>query len=357
MTQVTKQPRILIVAVNWLGDLIFLTPAIRAIRRNYPNAYVACLVAPRGLDLLAGNPHLNSVIPLEEKRGLLGMTRWPIFIRFLKAQHFDTVFLFHRSFSRALMTWAAGIPSRIGYRTWKRGWLLTQAIDAPRPDSLHKAAYYLRLLEAAGLKTDGLRYEVGLLAEDHAKAKRLLAEWGVSSSERLVALHVGANWHLKRWPTGHFALLADRLHRECGAKVVLIGDREDLPLVQQVLEKARSRPIVAAGKTSFRELGALLTRTHLLVSNDSGPLHLGIAVGIPVVAIFGPTDPALSGPPREMVAASGCGTTPASSVVAGATLFGSIGCEVPCLQLRCPVNLCMEQVHVEQVLEAAKKFL
>ena len=103
----------------------------------------------------------------------------------------------------------------------------------------------------------------------------------------------------------------------------------------------RTRPLVAAGRTSFRQLGALLARTSLLISNDSGPLHLGIAAGVPVVALFGPTDPKLTGPLEATRAV---------------TLFGSIGCPVPCYQLRCPVNLCMHQISVDQVLEAAGRF-
>lgn len=342
MHEPTEEKRILIVAVNWLGDLIFMTPAIRAIRKNFPNAIISCLVPPRGLDLLSSNPHLNNVIPLEENRGLWGILRWPSLIRFLKAQRFDTVFLFHRSFSRTFLAWAAGIPCRVGFWTWKRGWLLTQKINPPPKDSLHKAAYYLRVVEGAGLQADGLRYDVGLLPRDHTKVEKLLTEWDVRASEPLAALHVGANWHLKRWPMENFAQLADRLQRECHFKVILIGDQEDGPLVRGVQEKMRTRPLIACGRTSFRELGALLARTRILVTNDSGPLHLSVAVGTPVVAIFGPTDPKLSGPPPEARAV---------------TLFGSIGCPVPCFELRCPVNLCMEQVSVSQVFQAVKQLV
>ncbi|MBI3615066.1 MAG: lipopolysaccharide heptosyltransferase II [Candidatus Omnitrophica bacterium] len=338
-----SRKRILIVGVNWMGDMIFMTPAIRAIRRAFPESHIACLVPPRGLDLLSGNPHLNRVIPLKEARGLSGLLQWRPLVRLLRAEQFDTAFLFHRSFSRTLAVWAAGIRSRVGYSTWKRGWLLTEAAAPVPKDSVHKAEFFLRLLEAAGIPSDGLRYDVGLFPEDRQTAQALLKEWKVDPQDRLVALHPGANWRLKRWPAGNFARLADGLAGRYGAKVIFIGDREDLPLVRGIAKRMQTSPLIATGRTTFRQCGALLQQTSLLVSNDSGPLHLGLAVGTPVVALFGPTVPELTGPP--------------TGVPKAVTLFGSIGCPVPCYQLHCPVNLCMSQITVEQVLAAAGKFL
>ena len=334
--------RILIVGVNWMGDIIFMTPAIRAIRRRFPDSHIACLVPPRGMDLLIGNPHLNEVIPLRESRGLGGLLDgWPLIQR-LRSGRFDTAFLFHRSFSRTFAAWAAGIRSRIGTATWKRRWLLTEAV-APLPkDSVHKAEGFLRLLEAVGIPCDGLRYEVGLSPEDHLAARNLLEGWEVGPRDRLVALHPGANWRLKRWPAENFAQLADALKARYQAKILFVGGAEDLPLVQGIVKRMRTRPLVATGRATFPQSGALLSRAALLISNDSGPLHLGVAVGTPVVGLFGPTPPGLTAPPKEAKAA---------------TLFGSIGCPVPCLQLQCPVNLCMSQITVEQVLEAAAPFL
>ncbi|MBI3317936.1 MAG: lipopolysaccharide heptosyltransferase II [Candidatus Omnitrophica bacterium] len=334
--------KILIVAVNWMGDLLFMTPAIRAIRRAHPESHIACLVAPRGVELLSGNPHLDAVIPLEERRGLAGFLRWSPLIRRLKGERFDAAYLFHRSFTRTLIAWAAGIRHRIGYRTWKRGWLLTHSADPPRKDSVHKAVWFLKMLEADGIVPDGMGYDAGILREEEERAASLLREWGILPEDQLVALHAGANWKLKRWPLAHFAALADALADRWGAKVLFVGDKGDLPLTREIAGRMKSRPILAAGKTSFRELGAVLKRANLLISNDSGPLHMGLAAGTPVVALFGPTDPKLTGPPQGS---------------RGATLFGSIGCPVPCYQLRCPLNLCMQQITVEEVLAAVQPFL
>lgn len=335
--------RILLVAVNWLGDLIFLTPAIRAVRRAHPQAHIACLAPARGIELLQANPHLNEVIPMPEGRGLAHLLRWWPLIRRLKAGRFDTALLFHRSFTRALTAWAAGIPSRIGYRTWKRGWLLTAVVEPPAKDSVHKVDFFLRVVEGAGIPAAGRRYDAPVLPEDARAAERLAADLGLRPEERVVALHAGANWRLKRWPAGHFARLADALADRYHVRVLFVGGEGDIPLIRGIAGRMRTRPLIAAGRTTFRQLGALLRQTRLLISNDSGPLHLGIAAGVPVVGLFGPTDPKLTGPLNGGANA--------------VEFFGSIGCPVPCYQLRCPANLCMHQIKVEQVLEAAGKFL
>lgn len=378
-----SRERILIVSVNWLGDLLFLTPAIRAIRRAYPGSFIACLAPPRGLELLQGNPHLNEVIPVQETRGPGNLFVWWRMVGRLRAGRFDTGFLFHRSFTRALAVRLAGIPERIGHCTWKRGWLLTTAVRPPRPDTVHKIDLFLRVLEAAGIQPNGREYDAGLLPVDRAAAERLRSEMGLKPQDRVVALHAGANWRLKRWPPKNFARLADALADRCGAKVLFIGGPGDLPLIEGIVGRMSSRPVVAAGRTTFRQMGALLERTSLLISNDSGPLHMGLAVGVPVVALFGPTDPRMTGPARFASRNEQGGVNPANGARAitpppdlsakggsfqetwpagpksggGVTLFGSIGCPVPCTQLRCPANLCMEQITVEQVLEAAGKFL
>ena len=206
----SARPKILIVSVNWLGDLLFLTPSIRAIRRAYPDSFIAALSPRRGMDLLQGNPHLNAVIPMPEGRGMPHLLRRFPLIRRLRAERFDTAFLFHRSLTRAAAVWAAGIPERIGTRTQKRGWLLTRAVEMPPADTVHKVDWFLRIVQAAGIRPDGLHYDAGILPEDERAAEVFAREIGLQPGDRAVALHAGANWLLKRWPARNFAQLADR---------------------------------------------------------------------------------------------------------------------------------------------------
>jgi len=131
------------------------------------------------VDLLQGNPHIDELIPMEESRGCLGLFRWLGWVSQLRLKEFDTAFLFHRSFTRALVLRLAGIPHRIGYRTLKRGWLLSRSIEPPKKDSIHKAAFFLQLVEAAGISPDHLHYDAGFSCEDQKSAEQLLEKIGL----------------------------------------------------------------------------------------------------------------------------------------------------------------------------------
>ena len=319
-----QRKKILIVSVNWLGDLLFMTPAIRAIRRAYPQSRIVCLAPRSGVDLLRTNPHLDQVIPFDESRGIVGFFRWIGLIRRLRAERFDTCYLFHRSFTRALTVRLAGIPSRIGPATRKQAGLLTHPAVMPSKESVHKAAWYMKILEADGISPDGSSYDLVLLEGDIAAAETILAQLGIRPGEKFVAMHPGANWPPKRWPAERFARLADALMEKKGIRTVFVGGPDDLNLVKQIRSLMRSKALAATGKTSLRESAAILRRASALVSNDSGPLHMGAAVGTAVVGLFGPTDPALSGPP------------PGTKGVLLSTL---------------------EEISVEQALAAAEQFL
>ena len=319
--------RILIVSVNWLGDLLFMTPAIRAIRRAYPESHIGCLVPKRGLDLLSANPHLDEMIPFEESRGVAGFFRWLGLIGRLKSKRFDTAYLFHRSFTRAFVVAMAGIPHRIGPGTRKQSRLLTQSARMPSKDSMHKAAWYLKILEADEIFPDGLQYDLALLDEDQTAADKVLTGLGLRPGEKFVAIHPGANWEPKRWPAENFARVADLLREKRGIRAVFVGGPGDLDLVRKIRSFMKSEPAVATGKTSLRETAALVKRAAALVSNDSGPLHIGAAVGTAVIGLFGPTDPALSGPPSGTKGVLICG-------------LGS-----------------MENIKVDQVLAAVEQYL
>lgn len=334
--------RILIVGVNWLGDVLFMTPAIRAIRRAHPQAFLACAVPPRCRELLAGNPHVNEVIVFDERgadRGPGGVWR---FTQRLRAARFDQAFLFHRSFTRALCVALAGIPGRVGYATWKRGWVLTTAVPLPPRDTVSKAALFLNLVQAAGIPPDGDAYDLTVPEADRRYAQQLLQASGWQPGRPAVALHAGANWHLKRWPPKLFARLGDQLAAQHRAQVFLVGSADDRPLAEGIARRMRQAPVILCGQTTLTQLAALFQQVDVVVSNDSGPLHIAAAVGAKTIGLFGPTSPQLTGPPAG----------PHLRV-----LFGSIGCPVPCYRQWCPVNLCLRQITPAHVVEAARPWL
>ena len=166
-----QNKRILIFNVNWLGDVIFSTATIRNIRRNFPDSYIACIIPSRCYPVLKGNPHLDEVIIFDESDRHKGMLPTLDFVKLLKSKKFDTVFLLHRSFTRALICRLAGIPKRVGYYTKKRGFLLTKKITMPEINTIHRIDFYLNIIEKAGLKVEDRYTEFFITQEDEDSAE------------------------------------------------------------------------------------------------------------------------------------------------------------------------------------------
>lgn len=332
--------RILIFNVNWVGDVLFSTAAIRTIRRNFPESFIACAIPARCYAVLKGSPHIDEVIMFDESgwhKGLLGQLA---FVRLLKSKKFDTVFLFHRSFTRALMCRLADIPERIGYYTKKRGFLLAKKIMPPKKDSCHRIDYYLNLLEKAGLRVEDRYLEFFVGQEDERSVAEVLERHSIAKDDFLAVLNPGGNWVLKRWPREYWAELGDRLVQELGAKIVITGSQADSSLAQGIRASMREEALVAAGLFNIKQLGALCKRADLFVTADTGPLHIAVSVGArKVVALFGPTSPAVTGP------------YPAKNTI---ILQKDTGCVIPCYELRCKDNRCMKAITPDDVLAALK---
>ena len=333
--------RILIVNVNWIGDVLFSTPFIRAVREAYPDAYIACLLHPRCKGMLESNPRLDEVIIYDEElshRSLFGKVR---LISELRRKRFDTAFLLHRSFTKALIVYLAGIRERIGYPTKNRAGLLTKAVEEPDAD-IHKVEYFLNIAREAGIKPKDASYEFFVCKNDREHVNGLLRQEGVSDSEGVAVLCPGGNWPPKRWPKENFAKLGDALCAKFGLKVVLAAAGKDAALAEEIKNMMNHPAVVTAGRTTLKELGALLGRSDLVVANDTGPMHMAVAVGAKTIALFGPTSPAITGP-------YGKGTY--------RVISGSEGCEVPCYDVTCTDNRCMTAISVDDVIKASGEML
>lgn len=333
--------RILIFNVNWLGDVLFSTAAIRNIRRNYPDSFIACVIPGRCEPVLKDNPRLDEIIIFDEKGRHKGFLAQMDFIRALKAKRFDMVFLLHRSFSRALICRLAGIPERIGYHTKKRGFLLTKKITAPGKDTLHRIDYYLNVIEKAGLKVEDRHPEFFIKDEDSDFVNNFLHARGIMPGELLAVMNPGGNWLPKRWPYGYWAALGDRLIGEFKARVVITGSRDDSRLAGRIKESMKEEPVMAGGELNIKQLAALCKKADLFISADTGPLHIANAAGAKrIIALFGPTSPEITGPyPAE------------NSVI----LRKDAGCKIPCYEAHCKDNRCMKAITVEEVLTQVKK--
>lgn len=332
--------KILVVSVNWLGDVVFSMPVFRALKAAYPKAKICVLAVARVKEVFELCPDVDEVIVYDEDGKAWGILGKITAVLALRGMKFNAVFILRRSLSRTFVTWLAGIPVRVGFSSRAWAWLLTHRVDGSGCDQIHRSDVYLRVIEAFGVKVRD-RFAALKVGRDVCEnlATKLRAK-GLTGDERIVVLNTGGNWGLKQWPKEHFAVLAARLTRELGFTVVLSGAPADLLRVESIARDSGVAPVVLAGETDIKELAALFKRAHMVVSADSGPLHLANAVGANVVALFGPTRPEITGP-------QGQGRIK--------VLSRDVGCNrAPCYYLECPDNRCMQALTVEDVFQTFK---
>jgi len=332
---------ILIVNVNWIGDVIFSTPFIKAVRGAYPESRIACLLHPRCIEVLEGNPDINEIIVYDEEgshRGFLGKAR---LVLDLKKKKFDIAFILHRSFTKALLVFLSGAKDRIGYPTKNRGLFLTKAVDLPDQE-LHKVEQFLNIARSSGIPVKDARYRFFINDTHRSRIRQLLRENGIGDKDALAVLCPGGNWDMKRWPKENFASLADMLIEKLGLKVVLSGAKKDEALTNGIRGIMKNGCAVSCGKTTLKELGALLERANLVVANDTGPMHLAVAMNAKTIALFGPTSPELTGP-------YGGGNY--------SVIWKTKDCDVPCYDMTCADNRCMALISAEEVFDKARELL
>ena len=267
------------------------------------------------------------------------------FARALRRYGFDTALVLHPSNRSHWIPWLAGIPMRIGYDR-KQSWLLTHRVPHRKQEGdRHESAYAVGMLEVFGLADTPPKPLVPVPPQAAARVKALLVDYSVRPEETLVAIHPSASCISKRWMPERFAQVADRLITERGVRVCVIAGPSEMEHAQAVIHAMRQPAVNLAGRLSVAELASFLTNCRLLISNDSGPVHVAAGVGTPVVDIFGRNQRGLS--PKRW------GPVGAGHVV----LHKEVGC-VTCLAHRCDINfLCLTSLVVEEVYEAACKIL
>lgn len=330
---------ILVVNINWLGDAVFSTPVFKALKQAYPQASISCLCVPRVKEVLQFCPYIDKIIIYDERgKHRLLWKKWKL-IQQIRKQHFDAAFLLHRSMTRSLLVYLAGIPRRIGYGKVKG--LLTHPVSM-NAENIHRCDYYLKVLEGYGIKIRERVCQLRLKIEDILSLENKLKLAGFSSGERYAVLNTGGNWDLKRWPIESFVVLAKRLNQEYGLSIILPGAPKDREDAKYIALSSGVKCAVLAGETSLGESLALYQGAAIVISADSGPLHLAHSVGADVIGIFGPTRTEITGP-------RGNGRAE--------ILFKDVGCNrAPCYHLACSNNVCMQAVSVEDVIHAFKKF-
>jgi len=335
-----RAPRILIVGVDWLGDVIFSTPLIRALRKAYPGAFIAYSTPRRCARILRHESRLDAVIAYDERPFLLNVISNARFVRRLRKHRFDRALFLHRSWTRAFLTRLAGIPERVGYAYPKRDGLLTRRVS-PDSDKKHRIDHYLGTLRAWNIPLDGRATEVSVTDGERERWRELKRQSGLGQRPYAV-LHPGGNWDLKRWPLVNFRPVAEHLVRR-GMNIAVIGTHRERPLATALKMKCDPGRLVSlCGQTDLGVLAALIEEGAIMISNDSGPAHLAAALKTPLVMIFGPTDPERTGPlPDPLVRVA----------------RENVGCEVPCYRQSCRSHRCMKELKPQKVIQAVEELL
>jgi heptosyltransferase I len=339
-------PRVLIVKPSSLGDIVHALPVLAALRRQYPRAHIAWLASRAFAPLLEGHPLLDEVITFDRRhygrmlRSLSALGAFLRFVRRLRSSRFDLVLDLQGLFRSGFLAWATGAPLRFGFADARElAWLFYTGRVPGRRRTHHAVDLNLRLAAALGLPADAPTFPLGLHAEELAAARRLLASAPGRPVEQFTAVIPGARWETKRWRADRLASLLDRLHADGYGPCVLLGAPDDREFSDEILAAAATRPIDLVGRTSLRELAAVLALARLVICHDSGPMHIAAALAKPLVAIFGPTNPARTGPYCQ----------------SARIIQLPLEC-VPCYARRCPLghHNCMQQLELETVLAAVR---
>jgi len=291
--------RILVRSQNWIGDVVIATASLRCIRRSFPDASLSVLAKPWVIPILAHNPHIDEIIEYDGKgihKGIPGML---MLSRHLRTSRFQGAILLQRAFEAALISFLARIPQRMGYTTDARGFLLTHRAKATEEEfNIPRLEHDLKLLEGFGLEEGKKELLLPISREQKGRAERRLRELGIKMDEPLVGFSPGAVGSLlKRWHPERFAELAVKIRDAYPIRILLFGAPDEQELGEEICRKAANADLVnLAGHTSLEEAIALIGLCGLFVTNDSGLMHVAAALDVPLVCIFGPTDPDRTAP-------------------------------------------------------------
>jgi predicted lipopolysaccharide heptosyltransferase III len=350
--------RILLIRLRLIGDVVFTTPAISALRRRFPGARITYLVEAPAEPVVRHHPDLDEIVVLERPRGVARLQYDVRLARRLRAERFDLVIDFHGGPRSGLLTWATGAPQRIGYALPGRGWSYTtrvrwtRSLVPPRHSVLNQWA----LLEPLGIAPPNRAGDPATMPVDAAAAERVdarLRAAGITGQAPLIVLHVSAGNPFRRWPAEAFAAAAASLaSADRSRRIIITSGPSEAAAAESVAEDARRRAgdaaggIVRTGEFDLSELRALVERAALYIGGDSGPLHVASTTTTPIVALFGPTLPERSMPWRD----------PAIGAIA--VEAGPLPCR-PCHQRTCvPGDFrCLTMISPNMVVEAAERLL
>jgi len=344
---------ILIVKLSAIGDVIHTLPALNAIRKHYPHASITWLVEEDAAPLVQEHKALDRVLVSKRKRWLKALRSSSFlntikeiygFIKALRDTRYDMILDFQALLKSGILIAIARGRRKIGFgkglEHMEHSYIfLNERIPAVGME-IHALSRGMMLLHALGIPTNEVEYKLPVSDHDRKEIDKLMELHGINGVKSLIAINPVAKWETKLWPNKKFAELADMLIDQFDIKIVFTGGIKDYSIIQAITSSMKRRAINFAGKTTLTELAALYEKAALVISTDTGPMHLAAAMGTPVVALFGPTAPWRTGPYGK----------------GHQVISAGLECS-PCFKRRCETTECMYQISMAQILEGVQKVL
>jgi heptosyltransferase-2 len=339
--------KIVVRGTNWVGDAVMTIPALRRLRRVFPDSEITLHTRSWAQGIFQDADFIDKILPFEpEKSGFKTVLAQA---KIWREKKFDLAVILPNSFQSALIAKLGKTETRVGYAIDTRSFLLTDALPVPAwKNERHEIYYYLNIVAEIEKRFFGEEntwenepsFELNVSTERKAEARRMLAENAVDLSKKIVAFAPGStNSRAKRWQTESFAELNDQILSRLNASVILIGSPDELNISLEIAEKSNIKPIILTGKTTLGEITAILSVCDLLVSNDTGSAHISAALGTKTLVIFGPTNPKTTQPWNSEI------------------IYKKVECS-PCMLRDCPIDhRCMTRISAQEVFEKAKAIL
>jgi len=331
-----KPQKIIVRMPNWIGDLVMATPVLTDLRKAFPEAHITAMCRTPLCDLLREDPDINELFCFSKTSGFGRHSEKRDIIEKLRRGQYDLGILLTHWFSSAWWFWQGKVKRRLGYNCNGRHFLLTDR--APLPENIHTqhlVITYKMLLQPLGISVSETRPRLYLTEKEIDEARTLLKQLGVSKNDLIVGINPGATYgSAKCWLPERFREVTERLLQDDSVRIIYFGDQATIPLVKEICRELPSRVVNLAGLTSLRELACLIKLCDVLLTNDSGPMHMAAALGTSIVALFGSTNEIATGPYQT-----------------GKIINKHVECS-PCYQRVCPIDFrCMKRIESDEVVD------
>lgn len=331
----TEPKNIIIRMPNWLGDLVMATPLLHDLKKKWPNASITAMCQSNVAALLEHDPHVNEIYKYKKPSGWIHRAKELDIIDTLQRGEYDLGILTTNSFSSAWWFWRGHVRNRIGFASNLRSFLLNKAVPFPeKKESQHQVITYKSLLEPMGIPISNTDPALYISEKEKVNAQQLLKSYNFSPDQHiLIGINPGAAYgSAKCWLPDRFRSVTERLLEDPRIVILYFGDPAGAPLVNDICQGLGERVINMAGKTSIREMMALIQECEVFLTNDSGPMHVASALGVPLVALFGSTSDIKTPPYKD-----------------GIVIHKHVECS-PCYKRVCPIDFrCMKRIEVDEV--------